>query len=361
MRAEREKEEAAKFDRFLAQIREMLKDTRLPERRAEVEGMIASAEKIAGARTADIQALRAELARAMEEGARERERAAQLEELLPRIREAIRDVRKLKTRRAEVENWLDQAEKLAGPRRAEVDALRAEAVEAFNKAERYRDLAGHWKLDGDARDSTASGFHGTIKGSPKFVPGKIGSALRFDGDDQELLLPGTPELDRVHEDSYTFTAWFRPEGVPPVSEEDAAHFRYAILVRQGWHLGLSYDHSGHFFMDHWLTGDQNVGLANSKTFPPGDWHHVAGIVDRDAGTTLIHVDGQAAGRRSWTAGKISRNYGKAALRIGCGSPGASKYAWPARGTIDDVRIYGRALSAAEVRKLFEAGKQGRDQ
>jgi hypothetical protein len=104
-----------------------------------------------------------------------------------------------------------------------------------------------------------------------------------------------------------------------------------------------------------------VGLADSKAVPPGQWHHPVGVVDHDAGTTLLYVDGKLMKKRSWPAGKISRNYGKEPWRIGHASPGAAKFAWPAKGAIDDVRIYDRALSADEVRKMYEAGRQGRDQ
>jgi len=361
-RARSEREEAERLEAFLAQIREMIKDgARLPERRTEVEGMIASAEKGAGPRLGQVQALRAELAKALEEAARERERQAQLEEILPRIREAIKDVRTLRQRRADVENLLDQAEKLAGPRRGEVDALRAECVSAFNRAEKRRELVGHWRLDGDARDSSGSGFHGNAVGNPAAVPGQLGQALQFNGADQVVNLPNSPELDRVHEDSYTLSAWFRPDAVPPTSEEDSSRSRSGILLKQGWHLGLTYDHRKYFIMDHWISPEKNVGVVgDSKACLPGAWYHVAGVVDREAGATLVYVNGQRVKKRTWPPGSIARNYGKSPWRIGQGAPGSPRHAWPARGAIDDVRIYDRALEAAEILKLHEAGLAGRD-
>ncbi len=237
MRARKEREEAEKLDRFLEQIMGMIKDTaRLPERRAEVEGMLASAEKSAGARAQEVRALRAEPARALQEAGREREREARLEEIVPRIREALRDVRSLKRRRQEIEGMLEEAVKLAGPRREEIDALRAECLAALSRAESRRELVAHWRLDGDARDSSGSGLHGKITGGPAAVLGRLGRALQFDRDEQVVLMPNSPELDRVHEDSYTLSAWFRPDAVPPSPEEDGNHARFSIVVcvaRQG--------------------------------------------------------------------------------------------------------------------------------
>ncbi len=39
---------------------------------------------------------------------------------------------------------------------------------------------------------------------------------------------------------------------------------------------------------------------------------------------------------------------------------ASSCAWPARGAVDDVRIYDRALEEVEILRLYEAGLAGRD-
>jgi hypothetical protein len=119
MAAQRQRDEAAQFDRFLVQIRELLKDgPNLAARRAEVEGMLAASGKMAGSRKSEVEALSAECARKFQE--------ARFEGILAQIREAVRDSETLFDRRAEVEALLAKAAKEAGPRQAKVEALRAD-------------------------------------------------------------------------------------------------------------------------------------------------------------------------------------------------------------------------------------------
>jgi hypothetical protein len=128
MAAQRQRDEAARFDQFLAQIRELMKDgALLASRRAEVEGMLAAAGKIAGPRKVEVEALSAECARKFQE--------ARFEGVLAQIREAFRDSETLYDRRAEVEALLTEAAKEAGPRQGEVDALRSDLA---RKAEEWK-------------------------------------------------------------------------------------------------------------------------------------------------------------------------------------------------------------------------------
>ena len=42
-------------------------------------------------------------------------------------------------------------------------------------------LLAHWKLDGDATDSSPNGYDGTVLGSPATVPGQVGQGMDFPG------------------------------------------------------------------------------------------------------------------------------------------------------------------------------------
>ena len=57
----------------------------------------------------------------------------------------------------------------------------------------------------------------------------------------------------------------------------------------------------------------------------------------------------------WEANKASRDTGKTPWRVGIAAPGAQKWSWPAKGLIDDVRIYKKALSNADVAALYKDG------
>ena len=82
---------------------------------------------------------------------------------------------------------------------------------------------------------------------------------------------------------------------------------------------------------------------------------MAGVVDRKAGTTKLYLNGELKNTADWEANKATRDYAKAPWRIGIASPAAKNWAWPAKGLINDVRFYKKALSEAEVSALFKDG------
>ncbi|MDQ1066479.1 glycoside hydrolase family 2 TIM barrel-domain containing protein [Streptomyces canus] len=79
---------------------------------------------------------------------------------------------------------------------------------------------------------------------------------------------------------------------------------------------------------------------------PDDWtgreHHVAGVFDADAGTLTLHVDGQVRATKTTTQ-RPSSNTAPLALAVDVDNS-TREFS----GTIRKARVYGRALSAAEL-------------
>ncbi len=232
-------------------------------------------------------------------------------------------------------------------------------------------IAAHWKLDEEgtasARDFSGQGNSGTIKGNPKSVTGKIGKAIEFDGNDDVIEIAGNPVLQKLQEGSYTICAWFNPKDVPSGSgSQNRAN--YGIVTRPGYHEGLKYTSDKRFHFEHWLVSNDpkkpfqtNTGTWN-ETYEPGQWYHVAAVVDANSRTLSIYVNGKLkATSKPWDQNAKGRDYGNAPWRIGHANPGAREWAWPAKGAIDDVRIYSRALSAQEIQVIYGSGMAGLDQ
>jgi len=222
--------------------------------------------------------------------------------------------------------------------------------------DRSPDLVLHLPFDDQKTDDSA-GTAGKAVGKVEFAPGKKGGALKVDGAGH-VQLPNSDALDKIQADSYSLAAWFRPDSVPPGTESDN-NARYGILVKEGWHSGLSYNNEKQFIMEHWLgpaAGGEDPVWAGAGTWEDsndaGQWYHHAGVVDRKAGTTKLYVNGELKNAAEWEANKASRDPGKSPWRVGVASPEAKKWAWPAKGLIDDVRIYKKALTDAEVNALY---------
>lgn len=229
-----------------------------------------------------------------------------------------------------------------------------------------KDLLGHWKLDDDkasatAADSSGHKLDGKLVKNPSWTAGKMGGALKVDGKEGHVELPRSKEMDALQEGSYSISAWFKPENIPPGSDS-ANDAYYGIVIKNGAHEGLHFNYEGKFAMDHWLKGeggeeDTQASPESENAFEAGAFHHVVGVVDRTAGKTFIYVNGKLEGTTEWKAGAAARDYGEATWKIGIAEPGAEEWGWSAKGVIDDVRLYRRALTADEVKALHAAAEK----
>jgi hypothetical protein len=226
------------------------------------------------------------------------------------------------------------------------------------------DLLAHWKLDEksgtSAEDSSGHRHAAVLQQGGTWGEGRIGGAITFDGKGGHLEVPSSPDLDRVNQSSYTISAWFKPADIPP-GKESANNAAYGIVNKTGWHEGLRFNDEGKFVMEHWLAGDPPVWTGAGTwetTYAAGEWRHVVGVVDVQARQIRLYVDGELANTgEEWEAGKKARDYESTTWKIGIGAPGSEEWSWPAKGSIDDVRIYKRALSDADVGKLFKEAKK----
>ena len=91
--------------------------------------------------------------------------------------------------------------------------------------------------------------------------------------------------------------------------------------------------------------------SSTGSILPGVWQHVT--VTYDKVKVTFYINGKQDTQLGMTGGlKSSTN------QISIGKDGS--YAqYPYNGLIDDVRIYNRALSAAEIAELYNAGAQGK--
>jgi hypothetical protein len=166
LKAPTDQEKSARFDAFVAQIRSMIDQDKTGQRRAEIEGMIAAAEKSPGARAADLQAIRAQHAKAFEEAAKaacetarqesdrlwaEKKYAEAIERArqLPEAFHATRPAQELLKRAEELEKGMAAAE----ARDREAEAKRREEALARFRA---------WKID--STGSEESGFLASHRG-----------------------------------------------------------------------------------------------------------------------------------------------------------------------------------------------------
>ena len=197
-------------------------------------------------------------------------------------------------------------------------------------------LVGHWKLDGNANDSTGSN-HGTLIGNPTWANDpQRGWCLDLDGNGDYVDVGDAPSLTFTEE--ITVACWIK------VRKFDR---NWSAIVAKGddWVLARTRDDSRVAFLCLGLTGG-GWPEVYSGDVNDGNWHHIAGVYD---GSKLsMYQDGSCVDAKS-LHGPINRNWKRVLIGENAQSP--NRY-W--NGLIDDVRIYNRPLTAEETVVLAES-------
>lgn len=209
----------------------------------------------------------------------------------------------------------------------------------------YNSLIGWWPLNGNANDMSSGGNNGTIIGATPAVGqgGQSGTAFSFDG------ASGYIDTNHVYDvPNFTFTIWVNQtkNGTyqTPLSEaRDCCGTGY-----HGFELKTSYTGNNSSFVVWQSDGTTHNGVAG-PTISLNTWIFFAGSYD---GNTLsFYKDGSLVGTTS-SPGTI----GTPTTTLKIGRMGVSSAGWFG-GSIDDVRVYNRVLTASEIATLYNAGAQ----
>jgi len=210
----------------------------------------------------------------------------------------------------------------------------------------------HYTFDGNANDRSGNAYHGIEKAGATYVAGKLGQALHLDGLDDYLAIEslnyaatGNPEV--------SVCAWIRSDSIANqhiVSFDRDEYFRLQIGGEAGG-IGLL----GFSVMTTDPSGTEvQMDYGSSRRVDDGQWHHVAGTFDN--GRLSIYIDGslETSVLGNVTFGTGLTRYGFVGIGSEAtefnGRPNAAGYY---DGDIDDLRIYSRALSQAEIAYLAD--------
>ncbi len=180
-------------------------------------------------------------------------------------------------------------------------------------------------------DQSGSGNAGTIANATWAAAGKYGKALSFNGTNAAVTVPDSSSLDLTS--GMTLEGWVNPNA--------GGDFRtFVVKERPGDLVYGLYSSSETNRPQAQVTIGATPRLLNgTATLPTGAWTHLAATYD---GTTQrLYVNGTQVSTLA-VAGTIATS--NSPLKIG----GNSIWAEWFTGLIDEVRVYNRALSAAEI-------------
>jgi hypothetical protein len=205
-------------------------------------------------------------------------------------------------------------------------------------------LAGWWT--GDATGTTvpdsADANPGTLNGGVTIVPGQVGNAFTFDGNPNHGSYINIPDAANLDSTTGTWAFWLKTtqtDGfVGLVGKSDSSSSVNGITMQMDQGRPRVEVKSG---------GATLLLNPSTPLLNDGQWHQMA-LTFQSGGTVVLYIDGQAAATGTAPAFAFGAND---PLRFGVMTDG---FWTPYNGLLQQVQIYNRVLSAAEVQAIYTA-------
>ena len=205
--------------------------------------------------------------------------------------------------------------------------------------------------NGVVHDESGAGNDGRVIGAQWVSEGKFGGAYLFHITNltDRIIIPNS---DTLNPDHITLSVWTKAA--------DRDGFWNRIMdkdYRNAYCLDLGGDYNG-IALRGKLQFETSAGsIGSNRALNDGQWHHLAATYDGK--TVSFYIDGVGRGHPARTPGPLKKTgwdlcIGNSVVDYGTGEFLAYD------GMIDEVRIYNRALSVAEIKMLAAATEPGVD-
>jgi hypothetical protein len=212
-------------------------------------------------------------------------------------------------------------------------------------------IKAHWDFEsidnGYVRDNSENKLHLSIRGNPQIVEGVTGNAMFFDGFDDYLVISMPKELYYDKDSVMTISIWAKPISCVDTDGYGCVLETIPLLSTYRYNIYSS-------LSDLKLEFYEAIGTRLNNIIDSLNWHLYTGVYTYYEGGYNIqsYSDGCLIAENYRTYGRI--NYHYEGLYIASTNHCALHLNY-ARTFIDDVRIYGRALSALDIAQLYLEG------
>ena len=202
-------------------------------------------------------------------------------------------------------------------------------------------LVAFYPFNGNANDASSKGNNGTVNGAILTTDrfGNSNSAYEFDGSNDYIEIPTSSSLDLNYK--FSVSVWFY--------QTDAATAGYRLIDKNtagfpdGYGIDTRGDATGKTVRMYFKNQDPDANSLHSLN----SWNHI--VITYDSLEIKFYLNGQLENTVNIVGTDAPAN--NLPLLIGCGQNGTNRQNF-FEGKIDDLRIYSRALSSAEVTMLF---------
>jgi hypothetical protein len=222
-------------------------------------------------------------------------------------------------------------------------------------------LVGWWRAEGNGDDSVGTN-NAEVPSGVAYVPAEVGLGFDLEGNTNRILVPDAPALNFSSNQDFSLEAWILPLANPgnytdssgEIMTVVAKRYNPDLLTALGYEMFLAGGRLS-FQMDDTPNVYHNFNAG--PDLRDGQFHHVAITVQRNSTNGLVfYVDGQwvEAFDPTVVPGDLTTSE---PLRIG--NHPIPYLAAFYHGVIDEVSLYNRALTAAEVASIYLAGSAGK--
>ena len=187
-----------------------------------------------------------------------------------------------------------------------------------------------------------------------FSPGIVGQAFSLDGLDDYVAFGDISDLDFTDED-FSIEGWFRIPDYPTLAPGCAP--RYPLFSNYAWGYSTQILGDGRLYFYKYYEVAASVFVISPDPVSTGDWHHFAAV--HTLTELRLYIDGQIAITADSPSSAVfyhSNGFDKPEIgRYSCGDPPDFYF----KGVIDELTIYGRAITDAEIKSVYDAAYAGK--
>ncbi len=220
-------------------------------------------------------------------------------------------------------------------------------------------LVGQWTFDGPdmagviAYDKSGQSNNGTLTGGPVTTLGKIGQGLQFDSVDDVISVAAASSLNNIS--TLSISVWEKPNGYGAGGQGHIVN-KNGDFTGAGWVFGNYVTGSAGLRFQVMHDGGTHLTVNANNTLPSsefGKWVHWVVTWDGTSAASSVRMYKNGVEiATSGTSGVGSRPSDSSNILTIGNKPTPNR---GVDGILDEVRIYNRALSAEEIKRLYNIG------
>ena len=208
-------------------------------------------------------------------------------------------------------------------------------------------LVAQYDFSGNSNDVSGNNNNGTVHGATLVSDryGNPNSAYSFDGSSSYIDVPNNNSLNFSNNISFTISAWIKLNG---------SNTNYKGIVTKmdnsgnGYQFVVGNNSTPDVLAEEFSQGATGVGVVGNQNLNDNNWHNVLFIADRNANTLSFYVDNVLDNQTSSANVSAANINNTVNMKIGVEWTMVDFF----NGTIDDIKIYSKALTACDIDSLY---------